>query len=85
MSNYYSDRLIFPLVISFFGFKWFNFPFFFKMRIIAYSKYFNIGKKPINENNIHIHGAYKLEGKINIGKNILLVKGILLDFFRGIV
>jgi acetyltransferase-like isoleucine patch superfamily enzyme len=78
--QYKREQNIRRFILTFFGMKWFSFPYTFKYRIKAYQKYFNIGQNPIIEHNVWISRTHGFEGYISVGNNVLLGKNISIDY-----
>jgi acetyltransferase-like isoleucine patch superfamily enzyme len=78
--KYKKEQNVRRFIITFFGMKWFSFPYTFKFRIRAYQKYFNIGRNPIIEHNVWITRTHGFEGFISVGNNVLLGKNISIDY-----
>lgn len=85
MTGYYIAESVRRSVQMVFGMEIFDFPFFSGIRHFFYRLVFNIGKSPVIQRDVRlfrVHG--KKDGKIKIGKRVLLAEGLSLDYSGGV-
>ncbi len=63
-----------------FGIQLFNLPGLVWVRRIAFWCVFKIGKRPSIEDKVCLYHAHRGPGKIKIGNNVLLARGVSIDF-----
>lgn len=63
-----------------FGIQLFNLPGLVWLRRAAFRSVFKIGKRPLIEDKVCLYHAHRSAGRIRIGDNVLLARGVSIDY-----
>jgi acetyltransferase-like isoleucine patch superfamily enzyme len=80
MNEYKKEQLKNRWVCTFYGSKWFSFPWTFKFRLKAYKKRFNMGNGVGIEHGVLLSRTHGLNGTISIGNHVVLARNVFIDF-----
>ena len=85
LKEYRRENLRRRFVMTVFGSKLFSFPHIYKLRLWAYRKMFDIGKKVYIEHNVMMSRAHGLRGSIRIGNQVVLCRNVYIDYSGEVV